>query len=60
MDTILNLFATAGFIGSLALVAWGMVLRLTHGLDAGEPVNADARWLNRISPQGRFPSVPAP
>jgi len=52
MDTILNLFAAAGFVGSLALVAWGMVLCLTHGLDAGEPANADARWLNTNLPAG--------
>jgi hypothetical protein len=52
METILNLFVAAGSIGSLALVAWGMVLCLTHGLDAGEPVNADARWLNTNLPAG--------
>jgi hypothetical protein len=52
MDTILNLVAVAGFVGSLALVAWGMVLCLTHGLDAAEPVNADARWLNTNLPAG--------
>ena len=52
MDTILNLFAAAGFIGSVALLAWGMVLCLTHGLDAGEPVNADARWRNTNLPAG--------
>jgi len=52
METILNLLAAAGFIGSLALVAWGMVLCLTHGLDAGEPVNADACWLNTNLPAG--------
>jgi len=52
MDTILNLVQAAGFIGSLALVAWGMVLCLTHGLDASTPVNADARWLNTNLPAG--------
>ncbi|MET0680220.1 MAG: hypothetical protein ABWZ41_04390 [Burkholderiales bacterium] len=52
MDTILNLVAVAGVVGSLALVAWGMVLCLTHGLDAAEPVNADARWLNTNLPAG--------
>jgi hypothetical protein len=52
MDTILNLLAAAGFIGSVALLAWGMVLCLAHGLDAGEPVNADAPWLNTNLPAG--------
>ena len=52
MDTILNLLAAAGFVGSLALLAWGMVLCLTHGLDAGRPVNADARWLPTNLPAG--------
>jgi hypothetical protein len=52
VDTILNLVATAGFVGSLALVAWGMVLCLTHGLDAAAPVHADGRWLNTNLPAG--------
>jgi hypothetical protein len=52
MDTILNLAAAAGFVGSVALLAWGMVLCLSHGLDAGEPVNADARWLPTNLPAG--------
>jgi hypothetical protein len=52
METLLNLVVAAGLVGSLALVAWGMVLCLTHGLDAGEPVNADARWLNTNLPAG--------
>lgn len=51
MDTILNLVSTAGFIGSLALVAWGMVLCLTHGF-ATAPVNADARWFHTNLPAG--------
>jgi hypothetical protein len=52
MDTILSLLAAAGFVGSLALVAWGMVLCLAHGLDAARPVNADARWLPTNLPAG--------
>ena len=52
MDTILNLVSTAGVIGSLALVAWGMVLSLTHGLGAAEPVNADGRWFHTNLPAG--------
>jgi hypothetical protein len=52
MDAVLTLVAAAGFIGSIALVAWGMVLCLTHGLDAGRPVNADARWLHTNLPAG--------
>jgi hypothetical protein len=52
MDALLNLVAAAGFVGAVALVAWGMVLCLTHGLDAAEPVNADARWLNTNLPAG--------
>jgi hypothetical protein len=55
METILMLLSTAGFIGSVALLGWGMVLCLTHGLDAGEPVNADARWLNTNLPAGTLP-----
>ena len=55
MDAVLDLVAAAGFVGSLALVAWGMVLCLTHGLDAAEPVNADARWLNTNLPAGTLP-----
>ena len=52
METILNLFVAAGFVGSIALLAWGMVLCLTHGLDGGKPVNADARWPNTNLPAG--------
>jgi hypothetical protein len=52
MDTILSLVATAGLVGSLVLIAWGMVLCLTHGLDAAEPVNADALWLHTNLPAG--------
>ena len=52
MDTILNLVATAGCIGSLALLAWGMVLCFTHGLDARAPVDAGERWLNPNLPAG--------
>lgn len=55
MDAILNFVAAAGFIASVALVAWGMVLCLTHGLGAAEPVNADARWLNTNLPAGTLP-----
>jgi hypothetical protein len=52
MDTILNLVASAGFVGSLALLAWGMVLCLSHGLDAAEPVNAGAGWRHTNLPAG--------
>ena len=52
MDTILTLLAAAGFVGSLGLVAWGMVLCLTHGLDAARPVHADAGWLPTNLPAG--------
>ncbi len=52
MDTILTLVAAAGFIGSVAIMGWGMVLCLTHGLGAVEPVNADARPLNTRLPAG--------
>lgn len=51
MDTILTLVAAAGFIGSVAIMGWGMVLCLTHGLGA-ETVNADARHLNTSLPAG--------
>jgi hypothetical protein len=52
MDTILNFVAAAGFVGSIALVAWGLVLLLSHGLDAAWPVNADARWRHTNLPAG--------
>ncbi len=52
METILNVLSAAGFMGSLALLASGMVLCLTHGLDAGEPVNADACWRDTNLPAG--------
>lgn len=52
METILNLVSAAGFIGSVALIGWGLVLCLTHGLDAGEPVNADACWRKTNLPAG--------
>jgi len=52
MDTILNLVAAAGFIGSLALVAWGMVLCLTHGFEASAPARTEGRWLNTNLPAG--------
>jgi hypothetical protein len=52
MEAILTLLSAAGFVGSVALLGWGLVLCLNHGLDAGEPVNADARWLNTHLPAG--------
>jgi hypothetical protein len=51
MDTILNLVAVAGFVGSLALVAWGMVLCLTHGLDVTESAS-EGRWHHTNLPAG--------
>ena len=51
MDTILNLVAAAGFVGSLALVAWGMVLCLTQGLDVTESAGK-ARWQHTNLPAG--------
>jgi hypothetical protein len=52
VETILNLVATAGLVGSLALLAWGMVLCLLHGLDTGERANPPARWLVTNLPAG--------
>jgi hypothetical protein len=52
VETILNLVATAGLVGSLGLLAWGMVLCLTHGLDTGERTSPPARWLNTNLPAG--------
>lgn len=52
MDTILTLVAAAGFIGSVAIMGWGMVLCLTQGLGAGEPLRTDVRHLNTSLPAG--------
>jgi len=52
MESILTLLSSAGFVGSVALLGWGFVLCLTHGLDTGEPVHADARRLNTNLPAG--------
>jgi hypothetical protein len=54
MDTILNLVAAAGLVGSLALLAWGMVLCLTHGLETGERTPPRTRLLDTNLPAGTF------
>ena len=54
METILNLVAAAGLVGSIALLAWGMVLCLTHGLDSRERAPAHTRWLEKNLPAGTF------
>jgi hypothetical protein len=54
METILNLVAAAGLVGSIALLAWGMVLCLTHGLDTGGRADLRTRWLAKNLPAGTF------
>jgi hypothetical protein len=54
MDTILALVPLAGLVGSLALVGWGMVLSLAHGLDLDSRAAVNAR----VEP-GLEPRLPA-
>jgi len=52
MDTIFALASAAGLAGSVALIGWGMVLSLAHGLDFGGSRGERTRPLDRRLPAG--------
>lgn len=52
MESLLNLLCAAGAIGSVALLAWGMVLCTTQALGRPEPASDRARWAGRDLPAG--------